>query len=542
MGLLSRLFGGSSSPPADRRKGASQPTARNYHWDSRRELESTRYGNKKYSWNAPNPGDRLDYEQIREQARAIYSDSTIAHSIVERLIDNVINTGLTWESAPDWSLIPVGPRTEENRSTWTRRTESLFRMWANARECTVEGELTFSQLQRLVYRLLMVDGEVTAILRYMNDPKRSNPLSVQLIRADQIRSPWDDADLTAIRDRGGVIRDGIEFDKNNRKIAIWVADGDELFDQPKRIPFYGPRSGRRFVIHHSNVETAGQARGLPELESLAYELSRLTDYDIAELEGAVSQGAWIGETVADTDAVPGRGPKIKPNMTAQSTEEVLTGSEIDKVELPGSKMALYRHNNAPGYQTKWFTPTRPNPNYAAFVEAFENRLAGALGMPRSVLLQQFNASYSAARGEIKFFWNTVDRRRDDFVSGFLGPIYEAWFTEHVRAAEIEAPGYFDRITHRAWLAGHWDGISMPQIDPLKEVNAIEKRLALGHTTGEREAKKHNGSDFRANVERLATENKQLAEARSAIQAMENPSPAAQPPAESEEDEEESANE
>jgi capsid protein len=189
-------------------------------------------------------------------------------------------------------------------------------------------------------------------------------------------------------------------------------------------------------------------------------------------------------------------------------------------------MALFRHTNGPGYETKWFAPTRPNPNYAAFVEAFESRLAGALGMPRSVLLQQFNASYSAARGEIKFFWNSIDRRRDDFVSGFLMPIYEAWFGEHVRSGEITAAGYGNRIIHEAWLSGHWDGISMPQIDPLKEVNAIDKRLQLGHTTGEREAKKHNGSDFRSNVERLTTENQQLATAREPIQALENPAPVA----------------
>jgi len=37
-------------------------------------------------------------------------------------------------------------------------------------------------------------------------------------------------------------------------------------------------------------------------------------------------------------------------------------------------------------------------------------------------------------------------------------------------------------------------------------------LRLGHTTGEREAKAYNGSDYRDNVERLITENEMLAEA------------------------------
>lgn len=486
----------------------------------RRELDSTRYGNKKHSWREVNPGDRLDYTQIRERARQIYADSTIAHGIVERLIDNVINTGMTWESAPDWDLIPGGPKGDEQRAIWTRRTEALFRVYSTSRECTIEGEMTFSQLERLCYRLFIVDGEVTAILRYMNDSKRSNPLAVQIIRSDQIVSPSKTNDIIAAESRGAEIRDGIEFDSLGRKVAIWVTDGDEFIDEPKRIPFYGPRSGRRFVIHHSNTETSGQSRGFPELESLAYELTRLTDYDIAELEAAVSQGAWVGETAVDVDAQPGKGPKLKPKVPGQTVADGELAEGIEKVELPGSKMALYRHNNAPGYATKWFTPTRPNPNYGKFVESFESRIAGALGMPRSVLLQVFNVSYSAARGEIRFFWNSVDRRRDDWVSGFLAPVYEAWFTEHVKNAEIPAPGYPDRIVHQAWLSGHWDGISMPQIDPVKEVTAVEKRLKLGHTTGEREAKKHNGSDFRSNVERLTDENERLATANAPL----NPAP------------------
>ncbi|MFW5776820.1 MAG: hypothetical protein ACOCZB_05980, partial [Spirochaetota bacterium] len=74
----------------------------------------------------------------------------------------------------------------------------------------------------------------------------------------------------------------------------------------------------------------------------------------------------------------------------------------------------------------------------------------------------------------------------------------------------------------------------PQIDPLKEVNAIDKRLQLGHTTGEREAKKHNGSDYRSNVERLAVENAQRAEANAPLA----PTPAEQPAEQPQEDEDE----
>jgi hypothetical protein len=44
------------------------------------------------------------------------------------------------------------------------------------------------------------------------------------------------------------------------------------------------------------------------------------------------------------------------------------------------------------------------------------------------------------------------------------------------------------------------------------VTAVEKRQRLGHTTGEREAKGYNGSDWERNIDRLMVENPKLADA------------------------------
>ena len=466
------------------------------------EIEQSRYGNRKYSWGKVKPGDVLSYEDIRNRSRAIYRDSTIAHGIVQRLVDNVINTGLTFESGPEWDLLPNGPTDDESRYSWTQNIESFWNLYAKSKESDLEGRLTFQQLQRLIYRLLIVDGEVFAILRYLNSPMRTSPIAIQLVQPEQVVSPYGGSETQAISNRGGYVKDGIEFDSTGQRVAVWVQE--ELGKPPVRIPFYGPRSGRRFIIHLANIESAGQVRGFPELESLAYELSRLTEYDIAELEAVVASGTLMGAVESDKDALPNKGPKINPGVNFRTEQQNGPNPGIETVQI-GEK-AIVMNNLYPGYSMKLFQPTRPNPNYNAFVEAFEARIGGALGMPRSVLLQKFDGSYSAARGEIKFFWHTVDRRRDDFIAGFLDPFFECWFSENIRANEIEAEGYNFPRQKKAWLMGTWDGISMPQIDPLKEVNAVKTRLELGHTTGEREAKNYNGSDIRSNLERLTTEN------------------------------------
>ena len=464
----------------------------------------TKYGNIKYS-----DAGRHDYEQLRENSRGVTNQSTIARGIVTRLVDNVINSGLTLEASPMWELISRS-YSDTQKYDWERNVESLWSIYSDSTEADIKGRMTLPQLQRLIYRLRIVDGEYFLVLRYLNSPSRTNPVAVQVLNTDQVQTPWDGQTREAVENRGGSIEHGIEYDSTGKAIAIHVKQGEGH----TRIPFYAPKSGRRFVIHDGNFEDAEQYRGFPELAHMVYELDRLTEYDISELEAVVASALWMGVVEADKDAAPGKNPQIKPAVSNKNASGDDLKNGIERVEI--GKRALIMNNLAPGYSFKGFQPSRPNQNYNAFVESFETRIAGALGMPLSVLRQKFQSSYSAARAEILFFWNNIYRRRDDFISGFLNPLYEAWFSEHVKQANISAPGFNMAIQRKAWLRSTWNGISRPVVDPLKEVNAVGKRLELGHTTGEREAKAYNGSDFRQNVNRLNTENELLSDANKAL--------------------------
>ncbi len=466
----------------------------------------TKYGNIKY-----HDSGYTDYAQQRENARGIYYDSLIARGIVNRLIDNVINTGLTWESSPLWSMIPEWKKkSEEEKYIWTEQVENYFTLYAESKEADIKGRLTFKQIQRLLYLLRVKEGEYFCVLRYLNSTKRTSPVAIQILNNDQIQQPTDAKTLQDIKARGATVNEGVEYDSTGKMIAIHVVEDLESFrGKNKRIPVFGPRSGRRFIIHDANFETAEQYRGFPELAAFIYELDRLTEYDINELEATVT-GAMFFAAIETERGAQSKGPIIK--VADSSSQQANTDANSGVKEVNIKNKALLIQNLAPGQKLKGFQPNRPNSNFAAFEEVFENRIAGSLGMPLSVFRQKFQTSYSAARAEILFFWNSIFRRRDDFISGFLNPFYEAWFTEHVNAGNIEAPGFKQLpVVQRAWLYGTWNGISRPVVDPVKEVNAVEKRQRLGHTTGEREAKAYNGSDFRENIKRLKTENELLAE-------------------------------
>ncbi len=467
-----------------------------------------RYGDISYY-----PSGSYSYPQMRKNSRGLYQDSTITRNIVARLEDTVINTGLDWESMPIWDMIPSAKNlSEEEKYQITQGFEREWRLYSESTECCVNGLFTFSQFQRFLNNQRIINGELIGILRYRNAVNRLSPVTVQLVKSNQLTNPTDSQTLKAIESRGGTVEHGVEYDSFGEAVALHITDG--ITGDTVRVPFFGMKTGRRFVIYTGNFDDIGQSRGMPELSALAYELKTLADYDTAELEATLASAAWLAaiETDVNSNGVA-TDVNFKPKTTAAQTE-IKAGITTVKA----GKFALIQNTLEAGQQMKFFQQNRPNQNYSAFVEAFTNRVSGALGLPLSVVLEKFQASYSAARAEILFYWMNVDKRRDDLVKGFLKPFHEAWFTEAVNAKNIIADGFgTSKRIRLAWMAGTWNGITMPQIDPLKEVNAIEKRTELGHTTGEREAKAYNGSDFRDNCTKLASENQLRANANKVLQ-------------------------
>ncbi len=450
-----------------------------------------------------------DYIEAREQSRKIINESTIARSISRRITDHVVNTGLTWESSPVWEMIKDAPSSDDERQALCTKIENLWKLYAGSTGADLKGQYSFGQLQYELFTRLLQQGEFFVILRYLSDPQRINPCTLQILNNDQIKTPFDSGTEDSIRANGGDLIDGIEYSPAGDACAIWIEEspGSEMI----RIPFFG-KSGRRFVIHCSN----SSGRGISEFSGMAYDLTRLADYDEAELEAVVASSKFFAAVTADKDVLraPSSGLKLA-GMKTQTSEEMKSG--IKQVDI--NNTALIIDTLPPGYDFKGFQPTRPNQNYEKYMSAKETRLCGMMGLPLSVYTQAMSKNYSAARAEILLFWNSVEVRRAWFVSGFLKPFFKAVFSEWVSSGQIQAPGFGVPGVRDAWLYGSWNGIARPVIDPVKEVKAIRERIQLGHSTGEREAKAYNGSDFIENVNRLKYESEQLEAAGLSINAQ-----------------------
>ena len=84
----------------------------------------------------------------------------------------------------------------------------------------------------------------------------------------------------------------------------------------------------------------------------------------------------------------------------------------------------------------------------------------------------------------------------DLAGALCQPVYELVIANAVMRGRLAAPGLLaDPAIRAAWLGARWTGPSPGQLDPLKEVNAAEKRIALRLSTRTRETAELTGDDW-----------------------------------------------
>lgn len=471
----------------------------------------------------------FDFPSLRARSRVAYWESLQAKSLIGRLRDNAINSGLFLESNPVWSLIdPKNAMNEEARQAWIQNVETRYGLWADSKDPDAAGERTFYQLQDFIFLNRLRDGEVFLVLRYSGDTRKQNPLEIQFLDPDQIQDPFDGAMVTAVKARGNRMKEGIEIDSAGREVAYFVTDKET--GKVTRIPKRGNK--RLFVIHSALKEGIGQVRGMPVLAMLVHELQKITDFQVAELEAAVIN-AVIAAWIKPSDKKPASRALsgiVERGSTASAADETYSPKSRDALKPGLLIQSLKEGEELLSYDTK-----RPNVNFDAFKKSFEASLSASIGIPVEVLNESFNANYSASRASLVLFWHKIEKEREEFGAEILDPIYEAWMQEEIGESRILANGFGTPVLRRAWLNASWIGIPQPSIDPLKEANAARIRIEDGMTTREREAKRYNGSEYRDNVERLTVENPLLAAANKSMQKPKPAAPAEDPEEEQEED-------
>ena len=289
-------------------------------------------------------------------------------------------------------------------------------------------------------------------------------------------------------------------------VAYYIANTypDELVDLSKatefvRVEAYGKETGLPNLLHVMSSERPDQYRGVPYLSQVIKPMLQIRRYTEAEIMAAVIQSfftAWVKTESPDDN--------LWNEAVGEGQDEI--SKDPNEYEVgPGTINYM-----EPGEDVDFGAPSHPNSNFDGFMRSMCEQVGSALEVPADLLLKSFNSSYSASRGALLEAWKSFKMRREWLTNDFCRPAYEIWMTEAVARGRISAPGFLtDPIIRQSYLQSEWIGPSQGQLDPTKEVTAAVTAINEGLSTREAEAIRLNGSEYTANVDKLAAENEKL---------------------------------
>lgn len=384
---------------------------------------------------------------IRGIARELDENHDLARGVLNVLVANVVG--------PNGIGIEPQPRRSDGRID-ARVAARLRALWVDwCRRPDVTGELQWTQLQRLVCRCWLRDGEVLAQhldgLRPDLDHGTRVPYSLELIEADLL--PLDKTDAAA-----GIVQ-GVEKDAWGRPRAYHLyrqhpGDGLRyvLSADTKRVP-------AERLLHLKLVDRLRQTRGVSVFASVMRRLDDLKDYEDSER---------VAARIAAAMAVA---IKRSPELYDGNASALPASGAREFAIAPG----MVWDNLAPGESVEPIVASRPNPALEPFVNDQVRRIAAGTGASYSTLAKRYDGTYSAQRQELVEAYAAYGALQDEFIAQFVMPVWRRF------VAIAQATGRLGDLPRALDLArlddADYRSPVMPWIDPLKEVEAAERRIA-----------------------------------------------------------------
>ena len=408
--------------------------------------------------------DKTQRDLIKARARYLENNSDIAGAAVSGIVRNVIGTG-------------IKPQAKTGNEDLNRQIEALWSEWVGKDNCDLTGQQTFYEMQSMLLRRKIVDGEILVKKVVVRSGKF--PLRLQIIKSDLLSQNMLYAPKT-----NNVIRSGVELNEYLKPLAYWIdkksPDGYVQYD-PERV-----KADR--IIHLWNKNQPDQIRGMSDLTPIIKRLKDTQDYLDAETVAAKIAACF--SVFITQDGLPNTAGRFSNVKDAE-------GKMLQSIR-PGMVKYL-----SPGEKVETANPSRAITNAKDFV-SLQERLAGAgLGLSYELMSRDFNNSnFSSARQGLLEDRKTFEPVQQFVENHLCAPIYSEWLDMCVTVGLLKIPDYWqnrDKYQKVEWMA---PGLNW--IDPEKEVTAdIMAIQNAGKTMAQWCAER--GYDWREQLEQMALE-------------------------------------
>jgi len=372
---------------------------------------------------------------LRDRSRDLRRNNSYAAKAISILSSNIVGAGIKTQFTEPGFTDTDGP------------VEAQWKQWANSTDCDYDGQHDLDSLQGLIIEAVAESGEVLVRKRF--NSAMNIPLQYQVLESDFLAihktglAPED----------GNTIIQGIEFDKQGRRVAYWLYDrhpgGQDkhgLFSQveAKRIP-------ADEIYHIYRMDRPGQARGVPWGAPAMIRIKDLDDFADATVmrqKVAACFTAFVREINPELSEKPDQDCELMERLEPALIEELPFGKTIEFPNLP--------------------TPE----NYKEFTSTELHSVAAGFGVTYESLTGDFSdTNFSAGRmGWIEFSRNVKKWQKQIMILKFLKPVVKD-FKDTLTIMGVNTSNASERFVPPR----------REMIDPTKEVPAIIEGIRAGIT-------------------------------------------------------------
>jgi capsid protein len=438
-----------------------------------------------------------DYNTARERAWELQLTNDIAKLIINKWVTWTLGVGLRFNATPSKQVKGL------IRDKFISDVEYRFRNYLSSTYCDYAGMDNFhAKMSQALYNC-KVAGDILVVLRIEN-----GVVTVQLIDGANVQTPFKYAGEN-------YILDGVEYDNRGRHVAYWVYSENLEYT---RIPAIHEPTGLKlaFLVYGSKFRL-NEVRGLPILIEDFEKIKNIERYIDATVKNAEVSSELIlinehdnsstGENVFKTAALKG----LASNVSSQND---LPNASVFKNSLTKLTKGVVL-NNTIGANIKMLKPTAEL-TMPDFLASNLKLIFASAEIPFEVAMSVYNSNYSASRAAIKDWEQNLKVATNYFANQTYKRVYELWLYNEVLLGNIDCFQLIDAyrkkdyITITAINKATFTGVSVPSIDPVKEVNAV--RMAMGDNTtplmtGELAAEIVSQQDFSEVQEQVKAERK-----------------------------------
>jgi len=393
-------------------------------------------------WNANSSFEQtatVDRDTLRARARWLFANNPIMANIDGAIVDNVIGQGITLQSR-------IGKKKLDDD------IERRWKIWSEDKLlCDSMGKMNFADIQRVLLGTRMVDGEVYIYKRFTKEG-----LQLQVIEADALDGGEDN---------------GVEKTPDGKIKAYRFKVADEngnYTSQTMSIP-------AEYIINYYKTERFSQDRGVSEYKQSIIDIKNFSGFQSATIMGARARASIAYTVKADLD----------PSSTGVTKEDL-------KLQEINGLMVYYLQK---GESIDKQAPQGASDDYKAFTETTIRLIATARRVSYELAFKDYSkVNFASSRASLIQDNYRFDAEQKHFISYVLNDIYSTWLEVEILRGMIKIPAVKFMTDKTEFLKQKWIKPKRSWVDPLKDLLATEKEIAMNLTTQTDEAMAQ-GKDF-----------------------------------------------